>query len=200
VNKLKTKSVAKRVTIAGVACVFLLAFVSITPALAKKPLIGYMNLEFNLAWLPALGGPGYQKVVPDWVGEITIGEKTYGMLFFAFETGKPFDDPTGNSNRLFFGEIWAIYDVSKDEFPDIPNNNFDDWDDWNPETCEDCVMYGYDAGLTNLANSKYHMGGYVIYANGDFAGWEGRRVHMSGLIEWYPNGAPYKAPGILRLN
>lgn len=197
VNKLKTKTIAKRVTIASFALIFLLTFVSITPALAIKPLYGEMNLEFNLDWFSL----GYQTEVPDWVGSIIIGETTYGMLFFAFETGKPFADPQGNSNRLFFGEIWAIYEMDGDEFPEIPEADPDAWAVWLPKNNPKCVMWGYDAGLTNFANSKYRMNGVVTYATGEFAEWEGRKVHMSGFIVWYPDGGPpHYAPGTFRIN
>jgi hypothetical protein len=44
------------------------------------------------------------------------------------------------------------------------------------------------------------MNGNVEGAFGDFAGWEGRSVHMKGIIEWYPFGAPHYAPGTFRIN
>ena len=193
-NKLKTKTVAKRVTLAVVALMFLLTFVSIVPALAKNPLYCEMDLEFNLGW------PGYQTEIPDWVGSITIDGTEYGMLFFAFWTGKPFDEPAHGS-AFFFGEIWAIYEMGDEEFPVIPNEKAADWAKWLPANDpEELVMWGYDEGITNMANTKYHMNGNVEYAIAKFAEWEGRNVHMSGIIIWYDFGAPQYAPGIFRIN
>lgn len=70
------------------------------------------------------------------------------------------------------------------------------------EEPDDVLLWGYDTGLTNLANSKYHMTGTVEEANGDFSALEGRRVYMSGEILWYPTDppAPHYAPGIIRIN
>ena len=44
------------------------------------------------------------------------------------------------------------------------------------------------------------MNGNVEEANGDFEQWIGRNVFMSGVIEWYPFGAPQYAPGTFRIN
>lgn len=62
------------------------------------------------------------------------------------------------------------------------------------------VLSGYDSGIVTVKNSKYHMNGDVQVAEGDFADWLGRNVHMSGLIEWYPFEAPHFAPGVFRIN
>jgi hypothetical protein len=62
------------------------------------------------------------------------------------------------------------------------------------------ALWGYDAGITNLVTSKYVMTGRVEEAAGDLADQEGRVVFMSGVIEWYPFGAPQYAPGTLRIN
>ncbi|KXH71789.1 MAG: hypothetical protein AM326_11490 [Candidatus Thorarchaeota archaeon SMTZ-45] len=183
-------------------CVVLILFalsltlVVATPVQAKKHLIGSMDLEFNVLW------PGPQTDIPDWVGTITFdGDSTeYGMAFFAFGSGKPFGDkPTGMA--FFFAEIWKIYDwVELITYIDDEGNVFQ-WVEYG-----EILMWGYDYGLTNLANSKYHMNGDVQFDNlyGKYAG---RNVHMSGLIEWQvletPDGpvvAPYKAPGTFRIN
>lgn len=198
VNKLKTNSIAKRVTIAILALIFLLTFVSVAPALAMEKPQGEMNLEFNLDWFVI----GPQTFVPDWVGTITIDDKEYGMLFFAFGSGMPFVTPPYKGGHIhFFEEIWAIYDNGGDFEITLPNGNFDDWAQWLPENNpETLVLRGYDRGITNILNSKYHMSGYVEEAFEEFAGWEGRNVFMSGIIIWYPNGAPNLAPGTFRIN
>lgn len=185
----------KKISVVVLVLAFSLALVAVVPIQAKKPLYGEMFLEFNLAW------SGYQTDVPDWVGSITIDGKEYGMLFFAFWTGKPFDDPA-HGMAFFFGEIWAIYDMDGLEFPVIPNGEPGDWAYWVPTNDPaELVMWGYDEGITNMANTKFHMSGNVVEAFGDFSMWEGRNVHMSGTIEWYEEiPAPHFAPGIFRIN
>jgi hypothetical protein len=174
--------------------VSILALVPVGMAQAKKPLIGSMNLEFNLDWFT----PGVDPTkVPDWVGSVTIGGNPYGMLFFAIESGKPFDtDP--NTKVHFFKEIWAIY--LEVDLPSIPSSDPGDWADWQPVKNPNVpILWGYDVGITTQ-NSKYHMNGNVEVANGIFSDWVGRNVYMSGDIEWYPNGLPHFAPGTFRIN
>jgi len=180
------------------ALAFTLALVPVAMVQATKPLRGTMTLEFNTGWF--VHGP--QATVPDWVGTITIDAQVYGMLFFAIGSGKPFTaDPPGGSVH-FFEEIWAIYEFDGVYFPDIPNDDPDDWEYWLPsEGPSELVLWGYDVGITNKINSKYHMNGNVEYAA---EGWEmylGRNVHMSGEIIWDSNtGYPLYAPGTLRIN
>ena len=183
----------------------LLTAVFVVPVLAKRPLYGEMTLDFNLGWF--LFGP--QDGVPDWVGTIEIDGETYGMLFFAIGSGKPFDvDPPGKVH--FFGEIWAIYETS--DFPALPDEiplpgekdgieqAWAQWLDTAP-----VVMWGYDRGITNKQNAKYHMTGNVEAANAntdpeyDFTMLEGRQVYMNGIIIW-DGGLPSEAPGIFRIN
>lgn len=72
------------------------------PATAQTPLVGSMDLQFNLAW------PGPSEDIPDWVGTVTIDGAEYGMAFFNTGTGKSFDSqPDGNV--IFFEETWVIY-------------------------------------------------------------------------------------------
>ena len=177
--------------------VFTLALLPAGFTQAKKPLIGTMDLEFNVDWF--LVGP--QKAVPDWVGTIAIDGETYGMLFFAFGSGKPFTaDPPGGSVH-FFEEIWAIYDTDFDLTSLIPSSSATDWEYWLPSNHpEELALWGYDNGQTNLVNSNYHMTGNVEEAFGDFSIWEGRNVYMSGEIIWYETGGPHFAPGTFRIN
>jgi hypothetical protein len=160
---------------------------------AKKPLEGTMDLEFNLGW------PAPQDEIPDWVGTITIDGEEYKMLFFAIGSGKAFDEDPGKVH--FFEEIWAIYDTDEDLTLLIPSDSALDWEYWLPENDpEELILWGYDKGQTNLVNSDYHMNGNVEEAFEEFSVWEGRNVHMSGVIEWYENGAPNFAPGTFRIN
>lgn len=112
------------------------------------------------------------------------------MAFFAIGTGKPFEtDPAGNAS--FFGEIWRIYDGLNYEFVDGVLTTFEP----GP-----VVLWGYDTGLTNLANSRYHMNGNAEEAAFLFEEWVGRSVHMNGVIEGYDFDAPHFAPGTFRIN
>ena len=155
--------------------VFVLIVVTAPPVQANQPLYGEMNLEFNLAW------PGPSETIPDWFGTITINGIEYGMLFYNFWTGKPFANPfKGNVDHptIFFGERWEISDLATGEL----------------------LLWGYDDGVTTVVNNKFRMNGNVVGAFGIFEGWEGRSVHMSGVIEWYPFGAPHFAVGPFRIN
>lgn len=187
--------------ILSLALAFTLALLPVITAQAKEPLIGTMDLEYNL------GCPGPQAEIPDWVGTITIDGEEYGMLFFAIGSGKAFDDAWVGKIH-FFEEIWAIYDLDDVDFPVIPNGDPNAWEYWLPSNNPvELVLWGYDKGQTNIQTSKYHMNGFVEEAFGDFSMWEGRSVHMSGVIEWQNLGtpedpimAPHYAPGEFRIN
>jgi hypothetical protein len=191
----------KAFSILSLALAFTLALLPVITAQAKEPLIGTMDLEYNL------GCPGPQDEIPDWVGTITIDGEEYGMLFFAIGSGKAFDD-AWKGKVHFFEEIWAIYDTDFDFTDLIPSGDPTDWEYWLPSNDpEELVLWGYDYGQTNIQTSKYHMNGNVEEAAGPFTGWEGRSVHMSGVIEWQtvetPTGpvmAPHYAPGTFRIN
>ncbi|MFW9965060.1 MAG: hypothetical protein ACFFCX_15930 [Candidatus Sifarchaeia archaeon] len=186
----------KKLYVALILFALSLTLVTATPVEAKKHLIGSMDLEYNVLW------PGPQTDIPDWVGTITFeGDSTeYGMAFFAFGSGKPFGaKQTGMA--FFFAEIWKIYD-----WVELITYIDDDGNVFQRVEYGEILMWGYDYGVTNLANSKYHMNGDVRSDNlyGKYAG---RNVHMSGIIEWQvletPDGsvvAPYKAPGTFRIN
>jgi hypothetical protein len=171
----------------------LMVLVLVVPVQAVKPLVGTMDLEFNLSW------PGPQADIPDWAGNITLNGDEYRMLFFAIGSGKAFVEDPGKVH--FFEEIWAIYDTSFDLTSLLPSDDPGDWAHWLPSNAPpELVLWGYDAGVVALQNSKYHMNGNVEEAYGDFAIWQGRNVHMSGDIVWYEFGAPHYAPGAFRIN
>jgi hypothetical protein len=155
--------------------VFMLVLLPAIPANAQPPLYGEMNLEYNLDW----AGPSL--IVPDWEGTITIDSIQYGMVFYNFWSGKPFAFPfKGSADQpvIFFGEKWEIYDLGTGI----------------------TLMWGFDEGVSTSVNSKFRMNGSVEYATGVFDGWQGRTVHMSGIIELYPFGAPHFAVGPFRIN
>ena len=51
-----------------------------------------------------------------------------------------------------------------------------------------------------MQNDKFRMNGSVTQAADPFGAWLGRSVHMRGIIEWYPFGAPHFGPGTFRIN
>ena len=164
---------------------------------AKKPLIGTMDLRFDLDWF---NDPGPHR--PDWVGTITFegDSNVYGMAFFVLGTGKPFaTDPSPSVH--FFQERYEIYeDVTLISFDDEPTS--DTYGHLLQFIHGPLVLSGVDVGLTNLRNSKYHMTGNVDMADGYYFSddWIGRKVFMSGDILWYDFGAPKNAPGTVRIH
>ena len=162
-----------------------LSLVGLTPVGADAPTYGDMDLQFDLGW----SGPS--DVAPIWVGTVTIDDVEYGMAFFNIGSGKPFDaDP--NPNVAFFGEIWKVYEGLEFEFDE--NGVLTGFVEG------EVLLWGYDEGVVTFANSKYRMNGSVEGASGPFAALEGYNVHMNGIIELYPFGAPQFAPGTLRIN
>jgi hypothetical protein len=167
------------VTVLALA-IAMLATPFVGTVMAKKPIMGTMDLEFNLSW------PGPQADIPDWVGTVTIDSSEYGMAFFCIGSGKPFADDPGKVH--FFEEIWVIYDYLEFDFGTQELNY------------GQILFWGYDKGVVSLANSHYVMNGNVEEAHGDFAIWQGHNVHMSGDIVWYEFGAPHYAPGTFQIN
>lgn len=176
----------RRNIIVTFAVAALLAISAAAPiASARTPLQGSMGLQFNLGW------PGPQADIPDWVGTITIDDTQYGMAFFALGTGKTFDaDPSTSVH--FFEETWTVYASLEYEFDSDGILTV-----FSPGVV---LLTGPDTGITNMVNSGYHMTGRVAEASGPFEMWGGRPVYMSGVIDWYPSGAPQYAPGVLSIH
>jgi len=71
-------------------------------------------------------------------------------------------------------------------------------------------MKGWNAGVVTYANRfpdpvKFRANGKVEEAYGDFDGWQGRSVHIRGLVYWEfdengPTGNPEHAEGTFRIN
>jgi hypothetical protein len=155
---------------------------SAATATPRYRVTGAMDLQYNLCW------PGPQDVQPDWVGTITIEDVAYPMAFFNIGTGKPFAESPGKV--VHFEEIWTVYTSLDYAF---------DEDGCLAEFVPGSVLLsGGDEGVVTLANSTYRMNGSVEVANAPFTDLLGRNVHMSGVIEWYPFGAPQYAPGVWR--
>jgi hypothetical protein len=161
---------------------------AVAPATAKTPLIGTMDLQFNLGSLE----PGDE--VPGWVGTVTIDGVDYGMAFFNLGTGKPFDSqPSGGV--IFFEETWVIYQDLHFVFEEVEGGFI--LTEFDPG---DVLLSGYDRGVVTVANGTYRMNGFVEEANGPYTSWLGRQVHMSGTVIFSAQGAPNFAPGTFRLN
>lgn len=163
----------------------------VAPATAKKPLVGTMELQFNLDW------PGPSEEIPDWVGTVTIDGTEYGMAFFNTGTGKPFDSQP-NGGVIFFEETWVIYEQLDFTFERI-DDQIEGFrlTEFNPG---DVLLSGYDRGVVSLANGGYRMNGFVEVAEDPYESWLDRQVHMSGVVEFSAEGAPLYAPGTFRLN
>lgn len=160
------------------AAVLVLTLGVAAPAAANAPLYGEMDLHWNDGFTDA------STACPaiTWAGNIEIDGATYGMTFV----------PTGGSDTgkaSHFVEDWAIYDAPFEFTGGVL------------EVCApgDVVLAGDDSGVVG-PNDKYRMNGTVSTAEGAFADWMGRRVHMAGLILWKADGWPEAAPGMLRLN
>ena len=152
-----------------------LAIILVAPAQAKKPLVGTMDLTFNLAW----SGPS--ETVPEWEGTITIGDDVYFMKFFNIGTGKQGDQDPGMT--LHFGEIWKIWDgdtlilQGTDEgVVSLANNKYR----MNGVVTEACGDFAIWEGR------NVHMSGYITWQN-------------LGTEE-NPIMAPEYAPGVFRIN
>ena len=149
----------------------------VTTSLAKPPLTGTMELDFNLEW-------NGEVDVPIWVGTISFeGNGEYGIRFFHLT---PFKD---YSQASPFGETFEIYDGDGNVVLGGPDVGVTTLANKPPEPV------------------KYRMNGEIDVATGQFAMWMGRHVHMSGIITWQNMGtpdepvyAPDTAPGTLRIN
>ena len=162
----------------------LVAVLAIAPAtLAQDKVQGEYDLAWNECW------PGPQDAVPDWVGTIDIDGNVHDFVFFFLGDGRPpgQDPPEG---RMAFIEIWAIYDglnIAYDEECAV-------------EAYEgDLVMWGHDAGVSNLEAQEYAMTGYVAEAFGDYADLAGADVAMSGTFTMDEEGNFLTAPGALEI-
>ena len=143
----------------------------------SSSLVGTMDLNFTFGEWPE---------EPVWVGTIDFEDDgVFGIRFFHLSPFRDF------SQASPFEEIFEIYDLGN---PDL------------------IYLRGPDVGVTTTANKppedcKYRMNGEIEEALEPFEGWQGRRVHMSGVITWQiletPDGpvvAPATAPGIFRIN
>ena len=119
-----------------------------------------------------------------WNGTVDFGNGVeYGLKFFSY------DPPRTFSQASPYYEDFYIFDLV------------------------DGTIYlkGWNAGVVTLANNppepcNFLANGKVEEAYGDFAEWEGRSVHIRGLVYWaldengVPTGLPERAEGTFRIN
>lgn len=154
---------------------------------AVKPLEATTDVQFNL------GYPGPQDQIPDWVGHLYVDGMEYGIIFYNVGTGKPFTTQNGGQT-VFFKEEWIVF-ASIDYQFDSQGVLQPDW------SAGPILMSGNDQGVVSLANSAFRMNGLVQYATGPFQNYQDLSVHMSGIVQWYPSGAPhYALNGNFRIN
>ena len=175
---------------------------SAAPAAADEPLGGSMDLTLNL-YAAATG----DYSAPIWVGTVDLGDgDVRGIAFFHLGSGKPYGEDHATGTAAHFGERWVLYAdpgpilaLTATEPVSVTLGGF---------APGEMLMWGYDAGVGNFfSNSRYRMGGSVEYVNPaypGYAGWEARRVHMSGTIFYWEEGAlagvPRCSPGTFRVN
>ncbi len=113
--------------------------------------------------------------LPVWQGTVDLeGYGIYNIRFYSLSVPRDF------SKARPFAEYFEIYDSEGV-----------------------VVLAGHDEGVTTLANSKYRMNGEIEVAIDPFEEWQGRKVHMSGIIIWHPDAPkilPETALGIFRIN
>lgn len=155
----------------------------VTAQLAKKPspnLIGTTYTPFNFPPLPDPAGSNFPVF---WKGTIKFGEDTYGIYFLSH------DEPRAYSQASPFHEDFVIHEEGNEG---------------------NVYVKGWNAGVVTYANSipdpvKFLANGEITEAYGSFAQWQGRTMHIRGLVYWafengVPTGLPERAEGTFRIN
>ena len=150
-----------------IALVVGLSIVMAVPAGANRPLVGSMDLDFNLGFGDAA------TACPDvtWAGNIDFDGDVHGMAFV------PTAPPEIVKRAFHFEENWMIY---AQPFA-FAGGVFSECDDGIP-----VVLSGYDAGVESLASLIAVADGAVEWVDpgGPFdEALAGRNVHWSGLVE-----------------
>jgi hypothetical protein len=168
---------------ASVSLMLMAVLAAVPATMAQDKVTG----AYELAWNGCFTAPGDE--VPDWVGAIDLEGDVYDMVFFNLGDGRPpgLDLPDGSGA---FIEIWAVYDGLELAYDD----------DCAPVTyAGDLVMWGHDAGVSDLEAQAYSMTGSVAEAFGDYADLAGQDVAMSGSFTMDDDGNFLTAPGALEI-
>ena len=114
-----------------------------------------------------------------WKGTVDFGNVgLYGLKFISHGPPRDF------SQASTFHEDFIIFDLTDESI---------------------VYMTGWNSGVMTLANQdpdpiKFVANGKVKEAYGPLAGWEGRSVHIDGLVYWIDVGIPEKAIATIRIN
>jgi len=144
-----------------------LSIVTAVPAVANRPLVGSMDLDFNLGFGDAAAP------CPDvtWAGNIDFDGDVHGMAFV------PTAPPEIVGRAFHFEESWMVY---AQPFA-FTGGVLSECDDGNP-----VVLSGYDAGVESMASLIAVANGAVEWVDPDGPFDEAladRHVHWSGLVE-----------------
>ena len=145
----------------------------VTNTMAKKPTPNLIGTQVaNFTFTP----PTF------WNGTIDFGGVLYGITYISHSP------PRTYSQASPFEEDFVIYELDTDWT--IPENVY---------------MKGWDAGVVTFANkkpepSKVVANGKIEEAFGPFEMWQGRNVHMSGVVIWTTDGLPKEALVTFRIN
>jgi hypothetical protein len=108
-----------------------------------------------------------------WNGTVTFGSETYDLRFKSLAVEPPPLPP----QAYVFDERFEIYDNGT------------------------LVLEGPNHGVVPCGNDKFTANGKVEQANAPFEMWDGRNVHISGIITWVtPCVEPAGATGTFRIN
>ena len=170
--------------LASITSLVLLATVAVAPAATAQDKV---TGDFDLAWNDCWTGPTDE--VPDWVGTIDLDGNEYDMVFFNLGDGRPPAQELPEGQGAFI-EIWGVYDGLELAYDgECAQTAFEG----------DLVMWGHDAGISDMDAQAYTMTGTVVEAFGDYADLAGSPAQMSGTFTLTDDGAPLTAPGTLEI-
>ncbi len=138
-----------RKLLAIIAAVGILVTLVAAPVGADTPLVGEMDLQFNLG----LGDPTAPCPEFSWAGTIDFEGDTFGLAFI----------PTGRvdgGRGFLFQEFWVVYESFVPEFTDGVLT----------ACMGDVAMWGYDEGVANAPHLTATAEGNVVWvdAGGSF--------------------------------
>jgi hypothetical protein len=161
-------SMSKRVGVAVVSIIFLVALVSAVPVDAKK------GFSAERWWSEV-----YWTGVPNWTGDIWTGEKgegthgtiywdNHGAIWLGPEGRLPYPYPSAKVQKF-----WGVW-----------------WIDFGSDGTVD--IYGYHDGSFTYAIMQCTINGHVTETSDDWSNFDGRKIHTvnfvdmaSGYIEHY---------------
>ena len=147
-------SMSKKVGVAVVSIIFLVALISAVPVDANKGFSVYRWWNESNVNLPP-----WSEENPTWIGEIWTEDGEHGN-FYWFNHGAIFLGPEDDSKvQKFWGEWWI------------------DWDDGSH-------IHGTHEGSFTYAISQYTINGRVTMATMQWDDLVGRKMHTVGIVDW----------------